>query len=115
MQTIEQVSKRLSSDPSWFNKCMLGVVFSIIPIAHFVAFGYLYRLFAEGKAQREISLPDWGDWKGMFVDGLKLFLIFFLFVQHGFSVISSFPQRNGLKSFESLMAPPRAVKNRINL
>lgn len=79
MQTIEQVSKRLSSDPNWFNKCMLGVVFSIIPIAHFIAFGYLYRLFAQGKANRDLSLSDWSDWKGMFIDGLKFFLIFFLF------------------------------------
>ncbi len=58
---------------------MLGVVFSIIPIAHFVAFGYLYRLFAQGRAQRDITLPDWSDWKGMFIDGLKSFLIFLLF------------------------------------
>ncbi len=58
---------------------MLGVVFSIIPIAHFVAFGYLYRLFRQGKARREIALPDWSDWKGMFIDGLKLFLVFLIF------------------------------------
>jgi len=58
---------------------MLGVVFSIIPIAHFIAFGYLYRLFAQGKAQRDIKLSDWSDWKGMFIDGLKFFLVFFLF------------------------------------
>lgn len=58
---------------------MLGVVFSIIPIAHFVAFGYLYRLFDRGKSHREIKLADWSDWKGMFIDGLKFFLIFFLF------------------------------------
>ena len=99
MQTIEQVSKRLSSDPNWFNKCMLGVVFSIIPIAHFVAFGYLCRLFAQGKAQREISLPDWGDWKGMFFDGLKLFLIFFLF---GFIPVALMSALVGISPWDSV-------------
>ncbi|HCR30981.1 MAG TPA: hypothetical protein DIV79_13290 [Opitutae bacterium] len=79
MHSIEQVTKRLSADRNWFNKCMLGVLFSIIPLVHFVAFGYLYRLFLQGKRQEEISLPEWSDWKELFVDGLKCFLVVFLF------------------------------------
>ena len=89
MQSIEQVTKRLTTDRNWFNKCMLGVLFSIIPIAHFVAFGYFYRLFLQGKRQEEISLPEWSDSKGLFVDGLKCFLVVFLFAFIPIAVISA--------------------------
>lgn len=58
---------------------MLGVVLSIIPIAHFLAFGYLLRIFQQGKAHRDIVLPEWNDLKGLFVDGLKFFVIFLIF------------------------------------
>ncbi len=79
MQTIEQVSKRLSTDPNWFSKCMLGVVLSIIPIAHFVAYGYLFRLFRQGRERSEIALPEWTDWKELFIDGLICFLVLLIF------------------------------------
>ena len=68
---------------------MLGVLFSIIPMAHFVAFGYFYRLFLQGKRQEEISLPEWSDSKGLFVDGLKCFLVVFLFAFIPIAVISA--------------------------
>lgn len=58
---------------------MLGVLFSIIPVVHIVALGYLYRLFRQGKRRRDITLPDWSDYKGMFIDGLKFFLIILIF------------------------------------
>ena len=79
MPTIEQVSKRLRSDPNWFTKCMLGVLLSFIPIIHFFACGYLYRLFRDGKAQKAFVLPEWEDWKGLFIDGLKFFFILLIF------------------------------------
>ena len=79
MPTIEQVSKRLRSDRNWFTKCLMGVLFCCIPILHFFACGYLYRMFRAGKAQKAFALPEWGDWKGLFIDGLKFFLIAFIF------------------------------------
>ena len=79
MPTIEQVSKRLRSDRNWFTKCLLGVLFCCIPILHFLACGYLYRMFKAGKAQNAFVLPEWDDWKGLFIDGLKFFLIVLIF------------------------------------
>lgn len=79
MPTIEQVSKQLRADPNWFTKCMLGVLLSLIPIIHFFAFGYLYRLFEQGKRQAPLQMPEWDDWKGLFVDGLKFFFISLVF------------------------------------
>ncbi len=68
---------------------MLGVLFSIIPMANFVAFGYFYRLFLQGKRQEEISLPEWSDWKELFFDGLKCFLVVSLFAFIPIAVISA--------------------------
>lgn len=79
MPTIEQVSKRLRSDRNWFTKCLLGVLFGFIPILHFFACGYLYRMFRAGKSQKPFALPEWEDWKGLFIDGLKFFLIALIF------------------------------------
>lgn len=79
MPTIEQVTKRLRSDPNWFTKCMLGVLLSCIPIVWFFACGYLYRLFKQGKRQSALALPEWDDWKGLFIDGLKFFFILLIF------------------------------------
>lgn len=36
-------------------------------------------MFQAGKAQKAFVLPEWDDWKGLFVDGLKLFLIVLIF------------------------------------
>ena len=79
MPTIEQVSKQLRTDPNWFTKCMLGVLLSFIPVVHFFACGYLYRLFLQGRSQKPLVLPEWDDWKGLFLDGLKFFLILLVF------------------------------------
>ncbi len=79
MPTIEQVTKQLRTDPNWFTKCMLGVLLSVIPIIHFFAFGYLYRLFQQGRRQTPLEMPEWEDWKGLFVDGAKFFLISLIF------------------------------------
>ncbi len=58
---------------------MWGVFLTFIPIAHFLAYGYLHRLFLSGKSQEELTLPEWGDWKGLFLDGLVFFLILLVF------------------------------------
>ena len=61
---------------------MIGGFLTLLPliITQILAFGYLYRLFLAGKEKGEFELPEWEDWKGLLVDGLKFFLLFIIFV-----------------------------------
>jgi len=79
MPTIEQVSKRLISDQKWFVKWMIGGVLSLVPIVNFFAFGYLYRLFCDGRGGKDFELAEWRDWKELFIDGAKFAVIALVF------------------------------------
>ncbi len=46
--------------------------FLIIPL--FLIEGYLYRVLA-GTVRGDEQPPDWGDWLGLFVDGVKMFVV----------------------------------------
>jgi hypothetical protein len=75
MLTLEQVSKRVFSDSSWFLKSAFGTFLLIVPIAHFWAFGYMYRVALMGRLGNRGPLPDWEDWRGLFIDGFRFFAI----------------------------------------
>lgn len=78
MPTIDQVTKRLFSDKNWLKKCLIGGLLSY-PIIQILSFGYLYRIFIAAKKRQEFSLPEWGEWKELVVDGLKVFVIVIVF------------------------------------
>jgi hypothetical protein len=76
MPSLEQVCKRLFSDQSWFLKAVVGALLLIIPIAHFLAFGYLYAMVDQARRGEELEFPEWGDWSRLFSNGLAAFAIF---------------------------------------
>ena len=76
MPTLEQVCKRLFSDSSWFVKCVVGSLLLVVPVAHFLAFGYLYELAAQARRGDSLELPDWGEWRRLFLNGVAAFVIF---------------------------------------
>ena len=76
MPTLEQVCKRLFSDSYWFVKCVAGGLLLIVPVAHFFAFGYLYELVAQARRGDSLDLPEWGDWRRLFRQGVAAFVIF---------------------------------------
>jgi hypothetical protein len=75
MPTLDQVSKRVFSDPSWFLKCLIGGFLCLVPIAHVWVLGIFYRLADQGRRGEPIRLPEWDDWGRLFVDGLQYLLI----------------------------------------
>ena len=79
MPTIEQVSKQVFSDKSWSKKCAIGCLLSLIPIVNLLALGYLYRMFIEGRNARSIARPEGDDFKGLFLDGLRFFVVGLIF------------------------------------
>lgn len=76
MPSLEQVCKRLFSDPSWFLKSIFGALLLIVPIAHFLAFGYFYALIEQARRGEDMQLPEWGDWRRLFINGASAFVIF---------------------------------------
>ena len=76
MPSLEQVCKRLFSDQSWFLKAIFGALLLIIPVAHFLAFGYLYNMVEQARRGEELSFPEWGDWRRLFSNGMAAFAIF---------------------------------------
>jgi len=76
MPTLEQVCKRLFSDSSWFVKCVVGGLLLVVPVAHFLAFGYLYELVARARRGDLLELPEWTDWRRLFINGVAAFVIF---------------------------------------
>ncbi len=76
MPSLEQVCKRLFSDQSWFIKAVIGALLMVIPVAHFLAFGYLYAMVEQGRRGEEPDFPEWGDWGRLFKNGLAAFVIF---------------------------------------
>lgn len=75
MVTLEQVSRRAFADPSWFIKSVFGTGMLLIPGVHFWALGYVYRIAQQGRRGEMLNLPDWEDWRMLFVDGLRLFAL----------------------------------------
>lgn len=59
-------------------KTLVGTFLLIVPIAHFFAFGYLYRQALAGRHGDLTRLPDWDEWGRLFIDGLRCFAIVFV-------------------------------------
>lgn len=77
MPTLELVCKRLFADSSWFIKSIIGAVLLVVPVAHFLAFGYLYGMIQRARRGDAVLLPEWGEWRRLFFDGIAAFVIFF--------------------------------------
>ncbi|HTZ19558.1 MAG TPA: DUF4013 domain-containing protein [Opitutaceae bacterium] len=95
MPTLEQVCKRLFSGPTWFVKCVIGALLLAIPVAHFFAFGYFYALIDRARRGDSLEMPDWEDWRRLFVNGITAFVIFLALgvVPIGVSWLLSWPLR----------------------
>lgn len=76
MPSLEQVCKRLFSDSSWILKAIVGALLLIVPVAHFLSFGYLYAMIEQARRGEVLEFPEWGDWRRMFMNGTAAFVIF---------------------------------------
>lgn len=79
MPTLELVCKRLFSDPAWILKCLLGAILLAVPVAHFFACGYIYEVVNRARRGEPLELPEWEDWRRLFINGVAAFVIFLVF------------------------------------
>jgi hypothetical protein len=80
MITVEQVSRRVLADPSWFLKTAIGAVLMVMaPFCLLatlpLAAGYIYRVADMGRRGLSVELPDWEGWRVMFADGTRFLAI----------------------------------------
>ena len=72
MVTLEQVSKRIFSEPNWFVKTVVGAILMFFPVPLVFALGYVYRMSAMARRGEAPDLPDWDDWPALWFDGLRM-------------------------------------------
>ncbi len=66
-------------DPRWVTKILIAAAMVVIPIfGWLVLYGYGMRITRQVAAGTDIPLPEWEDFGGLFVDGLKLFAVTFI-------------------------------------
>ena len=61
-------------DEQWLTKFLIGAVVSLIPIVNFATYGYVLEVLKNVRDGRERPLPEWDDFGGLFMNGLKFIL-----------------------------------------
>jgi hypothetical protein len=61
-------------DDDAIKKLLIGVVVFLIPIVNFAGFGYLVQLIKNVEEGLESPLPEWDNFGGYFIDGLKVLI-----------------------------------------
>ncbi len=66
-------------DEKWIEKVLIGGLVSLIPlVGSFLIIGYIVKLVRNVRNGDPQPLPEWADWGELLVDGLKLFVVYFL-------------------------------------
>ncbi|MFU8847946.1 MAG: DUF4013 domain-containing protein [Opitutales bacterium] len=103
---FEEVFARLLRTPGFWLKLLVGGLLSFIPVVNFLVFGYLLRLSQGVKRTGRVSLPEWEDWSGLFLDGLRfavVWLVYWLLPVLLALAISSLVERVGLGALSYLL------------
>ena len=70
----------ITEDQDWVKKVLLGGVITLIPIVGpFFAFGYMLETMKNVIAGRETPLPEIDDFGGKLVEGLKAWVVSFVY------------------------------------
>jgi len=80
-------------DENWIQKALIGsalvlanFIIPLVPL--FFLLGYFYRIMNRVANEKNgYVLPEWDDWGGLFVDGLKYFGAVFVFMLPGFLLV----------------------------
>lgn len=68
---FEEVFIQLIRQPHIGLRVLVGGLLSFVPGLNIFAFGYLYRFSRRTRRTGQITLGEWSDWRGLFIDGLR--------------------------------------------
>ncbi len=77
--TVNSVFERISKDPRWIQKVVIGGLLMFIPIINFFALGYLSRYAGQVLKNGSVKLPEWERWGRLFMGGLWFFLVILVY------------------------------------
>ena len=78
MDIIESV-KFPSTDVGWIKKILIGGILLIIPIINLIIGGYYIKTL-RGSIEGKPGLPEWDDWGDLFIKGLMVAIIGFIYM-----------------------------------
>lgn len=78
MDIIENV-KFPSTDVGWIKKILIGGILLIIPIINLIIGGYYIKTL-RGSIEGKPGLPEWDDWGDLFIKGLMVAIIGFIYM-----------------------------------
>ena len=78
MDIIESV-KFPSTDVGWIKKILIGGILLIIPIINLIVGGYYIKTL-RGSIEGKPGLPEWDDWGDLFIKGLMVAIIGFIYM-----------------------------------
>ena len=76
---FEELCFRMFSNRALWPRILLGVALSFVPLLNLFAFGYLYRYTNQIRISGDLELPNWEDWNGLLLDGLKFLACWLLY------------------------------------
>ena len=77
--TFEEVFTKLVREPDLPLKFLVGGLLCFVPVINIFAFGYLYRFADRLRRHGDMRLPEWTDWRGLFLDGLRFTVVWLLY------------------------------------
>ena len=77
--TFEEVFTKLAREPDLPLKFLVGGLLCFVPVINIFAFGFLYRFADRLRRHGDMRLPEWTDWGGLFLDGLRFTVVWLLF------------------------------------
>lgn len=66
-------------DQNWLSKLGIGALINIVPILNFAGTGYMVEHTDNVKKGPDVPLPNWDKLGDLFMQGLKLVVVFFIY------------------------------------
>jgi hypothetical protein len=79
MSNFETLLTRLIQNPRFFLTFIAGSLLCFVPVLHFFAFGYLYRMAKVLRVNGTLELPEWEDPSRLFIDGIRLTIVLLVY------------------------------------
>lgn len=76
---FEEVFRDLVFERRFGLNLLVGGLLCFIPVINIFAFGYLYRFSLRARRTGQLQLPEWEEWRGLFLDGLRFTVVWLIY------------------------------------